>query len=70
MTLGVEADDLELERLALVDDIARMGDALVAQFADMDQALKPIANAHERTEVHELRDGAIDDVTNVEISHC
>ena len=29
MTLGVERDDLELQRLALVDDVARMGDALV-----------------------------------------
>ena len=31
MSLGVERDDLELERLALVDDVARMGHALVAK---------------------------------------
>ena len=30
MALGVEADDLELEDLALVDHVARMRDALVA----------------------------------------
>src|SRR4029077_19949800 len=33
VTLGVEADDLELEVLALVDHVAGMGDPLVAQLA-------------------------------------
>ena len=67
MSLGVERDDLELELLALVDDVARMGDALVGQLADVDQALEAVADANERAEVDELRDGAIDDVAHVEV---
>jgi len=43
--LGVERDDLELERLTLVDDIARVGDALVGELADVDQALESVADA-------------------------
>src|ERR1019366_6710641 len=34
MPLGIEADDLELERLALVDDITRVSDALLRELAD------------------------------------
>ena len=67
MALGVERDDLELELLALMDDVARVGDALVGQLADVDQALEPVADADERAEVHELRDGAVDDVPDVEV---
>ena len=69
MPLGVERDDLELELLALVDDVARMGDALVGQLADVDQALEAVADADERAEVDELRDGAVDDVADVEVRH-
>ena len=67
MSLGVERDDLELELLALVDDIARMGDALVGELADVDEALEAVADPHERTEVDELRDGPVDDVPDVEV---
>ena len=67
MALGVERDDLELELLALVDDVGRMGDALVRQLADVDQALEPVADADERAEVHELRDRAVDDVAHLEV---
>ena len=67
MALGVEADDLELEDLALVDHVARMGDALVAQLADVDQALEALADADEGAEVHELRDRAVDDVADLEV---
>ena len=69
MPLGVERDDLELERLALVDDVARVGDALVGQLADVDQALEPVADAHECAEVDELRDRAVDDVADLEVGH-
>ena len=69
MPLRVERDDLQLERLALVDDIARMGDALVGQLADVDQALEAVADADERAEVDELRDRAVDDVADIEIGH-
>jgi hypothetical protein len=67
MALGVERDDLELELLSLMDDVGRMGDALMRQLADVDQALEPVADADEGAEVHELRDGAIDDVPDVEV---
>src|SRR6476659_2426601 len=69
MPLRVERDDLQLQLLALVDDVARMGHALVGQLADVDQALEPVANADERTEVDELRDRAVDDVADVEVGH-
>ena len=69
MALGVERDDLELERLALVDDVARMGDALVRQLADVDQALEAVADADERAEVDELGDRAVDDVADLEVGH-
>ena len=69
MSLGVEADDLQLEVLALVDDVARVGDALVAQLADVDQALEAVADADEGAEVDELRDRAVDDVADLEVGH-
>ena len=69
MALGVERDDLELERLALVDDVARVGDALVGQLADVDQPLEAVADADERAEVDELGDRAVDDVADLEVGH-
>ena len=67
MPLGVERDDLELELLALVDDVTRVGDALVGQLADVDEALEAVADAHEGAEVDELRDRAVDDVADLEV---
>src|SRR5207344_3662459 len=69
MPLGVERDDLELERLALVDDVTRMGDALVGQLADVDQALEAVTDADEGAEVDELGDRAVDDVADLEVGH-
>ena len=46
MTLALKADDLELQLLALVDDVAGVGDPLVAQLADVDEALEAIADAY------------------------
>ena len=69
MALGVERDDLELELLALVDDVARMSDALMAELADVDEALQPVADADEGAEVDELRDRAVDDVADLEVGH-
>ena len=67
MTLGVEGDDLELQRLALVDDVARMGDTLVRELADVDEALEAILDAHEGAEVDDLGDGAVDHVADLEV---
>src|SRR3989449_1706030 len=46
-----------------------MSDALVGQLADVDQALEAVAHAHERAEVHELGDRAVDDVADLEVGH-
>ena len=67
MTLGVERDHLELDGLALVHHVARMGDALMRQLADVDEALEPLAHPDERTEVDDLGDGALDDVADLEV---
>ena len=68
MALGVEGDDLELEGLALVDHVARMGDALVRQLADVDEALEAVLDAHEGAEVDDLGDRALDDVADLEVA--
>ena len=69
MALGVQADDLELESLALVDHVARMRHALVGQLADVDQAFQAVADANEGAEVHQLGDGAVNDVADLEVGH-
>src|ERR1035437_364168 len=69
MSLGVQADGLELERLALGDDVARMGHALVRELADVDQDLEAVTHTDEVAEGDELGDGAIDDVANLEVGH-
>ena len=50
-----------------MDDVAGVGDALMRQLADVDQALEPIADTDERAEVDELGDRAVDDVADVEV---
>src|SRR5262245_47775976 len=69
MALLVERDDLELERLALVYDVTRVGYARVGQLADMDQALEPVADADEGAKVDDLRDRAVDEVADLQVSH-
>src|SRR5438105_11422140 len=65
MAFRVEADDLELEDLALLDDVARVGDALVGELADVDEALEPLVDADERAEVDELGDRSLDHVADL-----
>src|SRR6188508_111009 len=67
MALLVERDDLELERLALVHHVTRMGDARVGELADVDQALEPVADANEGAEVDDLRDRAVDQVADLQV---
>ena len=69
MALGVERDDLQLDGLALVDDVTRMGHALVRQLADVDQALESLPHPNERAEVDDLGHGAVDDVADLEVRH-
>ena len=65
MPLGVEADDLEVEGVALLDHVAGVRHALVRQLADVDQALEALLHPHEGAEVHELGDRAGDDVADL-----
>src|SRR6185312_15415357 len=65
MSLGVEADDLEVEGVALLDHVPGMSDALVRQLADVDQSLEAFLDPDERAEVHQLGDGARDDVADL-----
>ena len=69
MPLGVERDDLELERLSLVDHVTGVSDALMRKLADVDQPFQAVADADERAEVDELRDRAVDDIANLEVGH-
>ena len=52
-----------------MDHVAGVGDTLVAQLADVDQALEAVAHANEGAEVDDLGDRAIDDVVDLEIGH-
>ena len=67
MPLRVKGDDLELEGLPFVDDVARMGHSLMRELADVDQTLEAVADADEGAEVDELGNGAVDDVANLEV---
>src|SRR4051794_29340066 len=50
-----------------MDHLTGMGDAPMAQLADVDEALEAVADPHERTEVDELREGAVGEVADVEV---
>src|SRR5262249_51418006 len=69
MAVLLERDDLELDRLTLVDHVTRVGDALVRELADVDEALETVAHAHEGTEVDDLGDGAVDDIADLEVGN-
>ncbi len=69
MPLGVEGDDLQLESLTLVDDVAGMSHTLMRQLADVDQTLESVTNADEGAEVDELRDSPVDNVADLEVGH-
>jgi len=68
MALGVEADDLELEHLALMHHITRVGDALVRELADVDQTFEALADPYEGAEVHQLGDRTVDHIADLEVS--
>ena len=47
VALRVERDDLEVQRLTFVDDVAGMGDALVRELTDVDETFEAILDADE-----------------------
>jgi hypothetical protein len=47
-----------------------MGDAIVRELADMDESLESVAHAHEGTEVHQLGDGSLNEIANLDVGDC
>src|SRR5688572_4385281 len=61
LRVAVDADDLHLDRVADVDDFARVADALVADVGDVQQPIDP-AQVDERPIVGDVLDDAFDDL--------
>src|SRR5438309_6711649 len=57
----VEAEDLDLDRVADVDDVGDLADALRRKLADVDEAVLGAEEVHEGTEVDDLDDLAVVD---------
>ena len=57
--VAVDADDLHLDRVADVDHLARVADALVADVGDVEQAVDP-AEVDERAVIGDVLDDAVD----------
>src|SRR4029453_7404883 len=61
LRLAVDADDLHLDRVTDVDDLARVVDALVADVGDMQQAVDA-AEVDEGAVIGDVLDHALDDL--------
>ncbi len=58
---GVDGEDLRFDDLARAQHIGGVVDAAVGDdFADVDEAFDAVGELHERAEVHQLGDGALD----------
>src|SRR5207247_9222843 len=58
---AVEAEDLDLARVADLDDIVDLADALRRQLADMDEPVARAEEVHEGAEIDHLDDLAVVD---------
>ncbi len=56
--VGIDADDADVKHVSHVDDLLRRGDLLIAQFADVQQALQPVFQLNESAEAGQLGDDA------------
>ena len=65
MPWRIDLDDPQLNVLTLADHLLGMGDALVAQLGDMDQAFNPWLELGERAELGQLGDLGRHGVANV-----
>ena len=63
--LAVDLDDLDVDRLALRDDLARVLDVMLRELGDVHEPLDPGQDLDERAEGDDLRDAALDDVVLV-----
>ena len=63
--LGVDLEDLDLHVVAGLDDLARVLDVLLGELGDVHEALDALQDLHERAEGDDLRDRALELVTDV-----
>src|SRR6202043_2539989 len=57
----IEAEDLDLDRVADLDDVGHLADALRRQLADMDEAVARAQEVHESAEIDDLDHFAVVD---------
>src|SRR6185295_89609 len=62
---GVDLEDLDLDLVARLDDLARVLDMLLGQLADVHEAFDAFQDLHEGAERDDLGDGALELVTDV-----
>src|SRR6185503_14130723 len=63
--LGVDLEDLDLHLVAGLDDLARVLDVLLCELGDVHEALDALEDLHEGAERDDLRDRALELVTDV-----
>ena len=64
----VDTDPTHTRRISHGDDIGWLGDMVVGELADVNEALEAIRDASERVEWHEPRDHRLDVGADAEIS--
>jgi len=62
----VDLDDPGGDFVADLDDVLDLGDVILAELADMDQAVDVALKFHERAEAGDLRDRALDQIAHFE----
>ena len=63
--VDVDADDAHLDLLARLEQVLRLGVAVVGELRDVEQTLEVVVELHEHTEVGDLRDEAGEQVADV-----
>ena len=64
-TCEVEIDDLDPELFAWRDDLLGAVDVVRRHLRDVDEAFDAVADLNERTELHELGDSTVDELTDL-----
>src|SRR5690606_29016997 len=65
----VQAEDLVLHLLAFLDHVGGLGNALLGQLADVDQAVARAKEVHEGAKIHHLYDLATVDLADLRLGH-